>query len=212
MKERKSLVRAASVATVLCVGGAASAAMITIESVSGDGGGSPIATSIHAGQSFTTPAFTEPGQVGWELTSWTWLDASLADSGAGSVLVFDAGTDPTDFSPSTMSSATPGFLAESQVYASDEYTFATQLLLDESTAYIVLNDSPVTHSRFNTGDFGDGNRFSSGTSGAATWAASGNGDSNFRAELVSVVPEPASVALVAAGGLMMMKRSRRTTA
>ena len=193
------------------------AAPITV----GYSGGSSGATST-PGLEFTLPAITDPSQLAWELTSFTWLSTAgtgALPTGRGYISIFDAALfDPAGMTASEVNSATTGLIARSETYdtGSGEYFFSASVILEGGKSYYFLNSNalstslppvaPHSYGFSTTENLPDVDRW---VVSSGTWSLQ-SGAPNFSAVLEPVsVPEPAASALIGLTALAFAHRRRR---
>ncbi|EIP97087.1 hypothetical protein OpiT1DRAFT_01516 [Opitutaceae bacterium TAV1] len=161
----------------------------------------------------------------WELTSFTWLSQTSTGAnptGRGYILIFDAALfDPTDKTATVVNETTTGLVATSETWnaTAGAYLFPTEVILDSSKTYYILNSGAITTSIAPAAPYNYG--FNSSSSVAITgiqrWVVSGSwvsrdGVPNFSATFAPVpIPEPTTItALLGLAGLAvaLFKRLR----
>lgn len=173
-------------------------------------GGLNGAAPLFIGQSFTTAAGGPFNDITFNFFSDT--AGGTTPSGAGDLFILSQQYVGT---PSGLSAATPGFLAESTGVAGGIFAFDPILTLQGNTQYFIYGDTSFLVSGDNGGGYAGGSAFVSAGAGADYAVISG--DANFRlsgTQVVLAVPAPATLSLVGLGlaGLGASQRRRKLSA
>ncbi|WP_043582387.1 PEP-CTERM sorting domain-containing protein [Geminisphaera colitermitum] len=173
------------------------------------------------GLKLTMSAVLDPEQLEWELTSFTWLTStgsSAVATGRNALYIFDASvfTSPGGMTTDNITSATAGFIAQSDSYTAGSYVFSSAVILKGDKTYYFLNSTALgaggtSNYGFTTSSIAGMERWS-GNGSTKTWNSSASsGAPNFAATFIPVpVPEPATVtALLGLVGIALFLFKRR---
>jgi hypothetical protein len=185
------------------------------------------------GLKLTLPTITDPDQLAWELTAFTWLTVKSTNTatGRGSLWIFDAEvfTSPAGLKNGTdITEETDGFIARSATYTNGNYSFSDDVILEGGKSYYFLNANALGGSTGFTGVGYNANSVTvtvagtsievsverwSGNGSNSTWGSAASiGSPNFSATFVPVpVPEPATITAflgLTSIALFLLKRRR----
>lgn len=156
-------------------------------------GGTATATNQFVGQSVTTVAGGPFNNITFNFFSD--VSGGTTPSAAGDLFIL---TQQYLGTPSGLSAATPGFLAESTGIVGGIFQFDPAVILQGATQYFVYSDALILVSGANLEAYTGGTAYLA--PGAASNYAAFTGDANFRLSgTVAAVPEPASLALLGLG-------------